>query len=155
MDSVLEVLRHHNYADNVFLMCKFWKGNPKFEILERTIRDICKKHHFNTLIADDPIRPDLWDNVKAHMLASSLGIAIFDKMDQQAPSVNVFIESGFMLGRGKDVLFLVEDTVPLPVDYGGKIVRRFDGSDSQTVRLSIEQELDSWLGSKRRRNFGR
>ncbi len=147
-EPVNRVLEHREYLSNVFLMCKFREGDPKFDALVRTVRAVCEKRRFRTVLADESVCTGLWDNVRAHMLACNLGIAVFDAMDGGSPSPNVYIESGFMLGRGKELLYLVQTGIEMPVDYVGRIVGYFDGSDSAKVEETVERELGAWLTSQ-------
>ena len=42
------------------------------------------------------------------------------------------------------MLFLVQESVRLPLDYVGGIVRYFGVYDSQTIRGTVECEVDTW-----------
>jgi hypothetical protein len=59
---------------------------------------------------------------------------------------NLFLEVGYMLGLGKEVLVLKDKTLrALPTDLIGRLYREFD---TRSVGNTVPAEVERWLTDK-------
>jgi protein-tyrosine-phosphatase len=138
------VLRDHpTPAKNVFLMMRFEASERNSDIFE-AVREMLQRYDLNVLRADSKYYYDnLWDNMRAYMDASDMGIAVFDKIDKNDFNPNVSFELGYMIAKGKKLLILKEQKLKaLPADILGKLYNNFDAT---RTRESLKDGLRRWL----------
>lgn len=83
---------------------------------------------------------DLWDNVSAHMWASSYGIAFFEDRRGRGMNYNLVIEVGAMLMAGRRCLLLKDSSIKrMPTDLVGKIYKSVDLDDPDTVTKAVHE----------------
>lgn len=127
---------------NVFLMMRF--GGPSERPVLDAVRPALSRYGLSMLRADKRSFADtLWGNVRVHMDASDLGIAIFDRGDVSVFNPNVSLEVGYMLAQGKPVLLLKEKQLSaLPTDLIGHLYKEYRAADPHgTVPALVHQWL--------------
>jgi len=108
------------------------------------IRETLKANGLCGLRADDKeYHEDLYWNVITYCHGCGFGIAVYDRLESDAPNHNVGLEVGYMQALRKRVCLLKDKTlVTLPADIVGKLYKPFDPQDP---RRTIAQPLDKWL----------
>ena len=95
-------------------------------------------------IADKAIYKDwLWDNVQLHLLCCKYGIAILEDKYRTELNPNLALEWGWMLGMGREVIFLKEkDFAKGRADWNGRISHEFDWDNPEPgIREAIRNRL--------------
>lgn len=113
-------------------------------MIVRSVRQVCRRHGIDAFRADDvEVAPELWTNIKAYMHGCDLGIAIFERLQNDVFNPNVSLELGYMLALGKPVCLLKDQTLKsLHTDIGGFLYRNFDPQGGDP---SVELVLGKWL----------
>lgn len=74
------------------------------------------------------------------------GIAVIERLEEDAFNPNVSLEVGYMLALGKSVCLLKDSTVrTLQADLIGKLYREFDPQDP---RKTIPPQVLAWMDDK-------
>ena len=143
------IARKNEYGDRktAFIMSAF-RHKEYIDI----VKDILEKHGIIPLITDGPVTEfddKVWDNIVIHMNVCDFGISIYaddsldnnkDSKERDKMNPNVSIETGYLLGLQKKVLFLKHDNLPkLPSDFGGEHYKSFHDY------TSLKTCLDNWL----------
>ncbi len=144
-----EIHSNGSYEDSVFVMTKY----PAAEETARAARlqyvvgfvssEIRRLGYRPRLASDRSFHRWLWDNVELHLCACARGVAIVE--DQYAPELNpnVAMEWGWMVGMGRDVLFLRESGFNHDrADWAGLLSHEFSWQDP---RPGIAAALTAFL----------
>lgn len=134
---------HTNADKTAFIMMQFRDTNQHTAISE-AIKNSLGKHGISGVRADDKeYHDDLFPNVLTYMHGSGFGIAVFERIEEEAFNPNVSLEIGYMLALGKPVCFLKDRTLKsLNADLIGRLYREFDSYEPDS---SIPPKLDKWL----------
>jgi hypothetical protein len=129
-----------------FVMMQFGASNAHNRALAG-IRSALDPHGLVALRADDKqYHDDLYFNILTYIHGVRFGIAVFDRIEDDAFNPNVSLEVGYMLGLNKSVCFLKDRTLrTLHTDLVGKLYRTFD---PQNPEGTIPNELFAWMGQK-------
>jgi hypothetical protein len=94
-----------------FIMMQF--GSTKaHEQVHAAIRNALDPHQFVALRADSKQYHDnLWMNILTYVFGCRFGIAVFERIEDNAFNPNVSLEVGYMMGIGKPVCYLKERTL--------------------------------------------
>lgn len=129
-----------------FIIMQF--GSTKVHTkLVTVIKDTLKKHNIVGLRADDKeYSDDLISNIRTYMHCADFGIAIFERITEDDFNPNVSLEVGYMMGLGKSVCLLKDQTLKnLQADLVGKLYKPFDPLD---VENTLPTQLEKWLSDK-------
>lgn len=128
---------------NAFVMMRF-RESVQYQAILESLRESLSYYGVNGLRADDKsYASSLWANVKSYMDACSLGIAVFEQIDDADFNPNISLELGYMMANDKSVLLLKEKRLKtLPTDVVGQLYHTFDAFDIQS---SIQQCVREWL----------
>ncbi|MNR18345.1 hypothetical protein D3C85_1350690 [compost metagenome] len=131
-----------------FIIMQFGNTKPHADVVN-CIRDTLAVHGIIALRADDKeYMDDLFANIKTYMHACDFGIAVFDRITEDDFNPNVSLEVGYMMGMGKDVLLLKDQTLRnLHTDLAGRLYKQFDTRDTQG---SMPAPINKWLADKGR-----
>ena len=112
------------------------------------IRNALDPHQFVALRADSKQYHDnLWMNILTYAFGCRFGIAVFERIEDNAFNPNVSLEVGYMMGIGKPVCYLKERTLhSLNTDLVGQLYREFD---LQSCAETIPPTLWKWMTDKR------
>lgn len=129
-----------------FIIMQFGNTKPHQAIVD-CIKDTLKKHGITALRADDKeYMEDLFPNIKTYMHACDFGVAVYDRITEDDFNPNVSLEVGYMLGMGKKVLLLKDQTLKaLQTDLTGKLYKAFDTTD---IDNSLPRHIDKWLSDR-------
>lgn len=135
-----------NAGINVFLMTSFDEKHKEFSgKVKSMINSLGPTCH----VANAPggLNTSLvWSDVAVYMNACDMGVAIFydDYGEDNAVNPNVCVEVGYMKGRNKPVLILMERSLgTLPVDLNGLNRVVFDKDDSNKILMEVKQWIDN------------
>lgn len=105
-----------------------FRDTPQNKLIAASITECTREYDLVVLRADQrSYYEELWENVKAYMDACSMGIAVFDQMDDDDINPNVSLELGYMIARQRTLLLLKEKRIKsLPTDICGRLYREFD-----------------------------
>lgn len=128
---------------NVFVMMRFLKTD-QMKSIHTAIRDSLAPLGFHAIRADDrDYTGELWTNVQVCMTGCSLGIAVFEDIDDRDFNPNVSLELGYMLARHKRCLILKEGRLPaLPADVVHRLYKDFD---MFKIGETVAHQVDRWL----------
>lgn len=128
---------------NAFVMMRFYEGK-QYQAILKSLRESLKYYGVNGLRADDKSYANLlWANVKSYMDACSLGVAVFEQIDNADFNPNVSLELGYMMAHDKPLLLLKEKQLEtLPTDIVGRLYHTFDSND---ISSTIQQCVRKWL----------
>lgn len=130
---------------DVFLMTRFLFNNfdAHSEIVQ-VLQEELEGYGLRLTRADwRQLHDELWSNVCNYMDNAQFGIAIFDKFDDVPPSLNVSLELGYMLAKGKRCLLLRDKRVSmLQADLAGHLCHEFDPDD---IRATVRSGVHTWL----------
>ncbi|MBW0000224.1 MAG: hypothetical protein JO015_14070 [Verrucomicrobia bacterium] len=124
-----------NYEASVFIMTKFPdKGSPEADRLTQiieTVKKAIKASGYVPRIAQGPkYYRWLWDNVELYLLGCARGVAIVEARYLPELNPNVALEWGWMVGMGREVLFLRESSFKHDrADWAGLLSSSFDWDD--------------------------
>ena len=126
-----------------FIIMQFGNTKPHKAIVA-CIKDTLKNHSITALRADDKeYMDDLFPNIKTYMHACDFGVAVYDRITEDDFNPNVSLEVGYMLGMGKNVLLLKDNTLKsLQTDLTGKLYKPFDTTD---IHRTMPQHIEKWL----------
>jgi hypothetical protein len=126
-----------------FVMMRFGTTRVHEEIVS-AIKQTLELNHIIGLRADDKqYHSDLFPNVLTYIYGCSIGIAVFERIENEEFNPNVALEVGYMLALRKPVCFLKDRTLKtLHTDLIGKLYKEFDQLDPGST---IPKELSKWL----------
>jgi hypothetical protein len=129
-----------------FIIMQFSSTKPHKELVD-CIRNTLTAHGITALRADDKqYMDDLFPNIKVYMHGCDFGIAVFDRITEDDFNPNVSLEVGYMMGMGKDVLLLKDQTLKsLQTDLTGKLYKSFDTTE---IAKTMPPQIDKWLTDK-------
>ena len=129
-----------------FIIMQFSKTKLHDQIAQ-TIKDTLKKHNIIGLRADDKeYSDDLFHNIRTYMHCADFGISVFERILDNNFNPNVSLEVGYMMGIGKNVCLLKDQTLTnLQTDLIGKLYKPFDLQD---VEDTLPKQLEKWLKDK-------
>ncbi|HEY3295710.1 MAG TPA: hypothetical protein VGL38_09745 [bacterium] len=145
-DGISRFLSEHGGHRTAFLMMKFTK-TKSHEQIARMLKDTLAEKGIIGLRADDKQYMDeLFPNIKVYMHGCNFGIAVFEQIQGDEFNPNVTLEVGYMLGMGKDVLLLKDNTLKdMPSDLIGRLYRPFD---TREIEQTLPPQVRSWLLDK-------
>jgi hypothetical protein len=108
-------------------MMQFGKTSA-YDQIYAAIRNALAPHQFVAFRADDKqYHDDLWWNVLTYVYGCRFGIAVFERIEDEAFNPNVSLEVGYMTGIGTPVCYLKERTLrTLHTDLVGRLYKEFD-----------------------------
>lgn len=129
-----------------FIIMQFSKTKAHEEIVQ-TIKSTLKKHNIIGLRVDDKeYSDDLFQNIRTYMHCTDFGISVFERILEDTFNPNVSLEVGYMLGLGKSVCFLKDNTLQqLHSDLVGKLYKPFDPQD---ILPTLPLQLEKWMKDK-------
>lgn len=138
---------HPDYDRNVFIMCRFSRGDQLLLQTEWELRIALRSYGLVPLRADDkfyPIDGILWNNVCVYMICCKYGVAILEDRGRDELNPNVTLEYGFMRALNKPVLLLADRKFQnMRADIIGKMIREFDISNvADTIRAPVKLWLE-------------
>ena len=88
----------------------------------------------------------LW-NILTYIYGCRFGIAVFERIEDEAFNPNVALEVGYMMGLGKPVCYLKERTLrTLHTDLVGQLYSEFDVENCEGNRVPHAAEMDGRQG---------
>jgi protein-tyrosine-phosphatase len=132
-----------NPRTNVFVMMRF-QDTPQQAAILQTLTEELSHYGLHLLRADQKAYTDsLWANVKAYIHACSLGIAVFEQINDRDFNPNVSLELGYMLAQQKPVALLKEQRLAaLPTDLLGHLYKPFDAFN---IEATLRPNIKEWL----------
>lgn len=129
-------------------MMRFLETDQMREIHEGITAELADRDYQGIRADDRDYTGELWSNVEVCMIGCSLGIAVFEDIEQREFNPNVSLELGYMLGRQKRCLLLKERRLPdLPADVVHRLYKPFDAFNiEETVRAQIGRWIEVDLG---------
>jgi hypothetical protein len=129
-----------------FIMMQFGKTKAHEEIV-KAIRTVLNSHGIEGIRADDQeYHDDLSHNVATYMYGCGMGIAVFERIEEDEFNPNVSLEVGYMFALKKPVCLLKDKTQKtIQADLVGKLYKSFDPQDPIN---SIPVEISKWLKDK-------
>jgi nucleoside 2-deoxyribosyltransferase len=139
-------VHHRNPNRTAFIMMQF-RDTEQHTTISEAIKNSLGKHRISGVRADDKeYHDDLFPNVLTYMHGCGFGIAVFERIEEEAFNPNVSLEIGYMLALGKPVCFLKDRTLKsLNADLIGRLYREFDSYKPDT---SIPPQLNKWLNDR-------
>ncbi len=136
-----------------FIMMQFGRTTAHEGLLE-ALKDSLREHGIEALRADEKeYHDDLFYNVLTYLHGCRFGVAVFERIEEEAFNPNVSLEVGYMMALGKPVLLLKDKTLKaLQTDLAGRLYKVFD---SLNPAESIPTEVARWLGDRRLTGSGR
>lgn len=137
---------HASRARTAFIMMEFG-GTQAHKQIADAIRVALEPHNIVGLRADDKqYADDLFANVQVYLQGCDFGIAVYERITNEAFNPNVSLEVGYMVALGKPVCLLKDRTLKtLNSDLVSKLYKEFDPQDPGGT---IPQQLSSWLRDK-------
>lgn len=127
--------------------------NPIALEIANAIKEELEAFGFKGRFAGDKVEPyskHLWDNNEVYMRGCKYGIAIFEGMPGNVDvkcgtNHNVLVETGFMWGKGAEVLILRDphEYSVLPTDLQGILHRDFDQKELGLIKL--REAVREWI----------
>jgi hypothetical protein len=129
-----------------FIMMQFGRTSAH-EAVVGAIRSAMLSVGGVALRADDKeYHEDLFQNIRTYMHGCDFGIAVFERISSDDFNPNVSLEVGYMIGMGKPVCLLKDQSLrTLPADLVGRLYRPFD---SLHPLETAPQELLRWLSDR-------
>jgi len=128
--SVISFFRVNNDPNikHAFIMTSFEKNYEK--AIEKALEEVKKHYLVETHMANTngEVSDDLFANISGLMHCCDFGIGIFfdDSKKGNAINPNLALEVGYMLGIGKKICYLKDNSLPqLPVDLISKIYTKY------------------------------
>jgi len=137
---------HPDPRKAAFIMMRFTETDAHSEIV-RVIQGTMAKHGIEAMRADHKeYHDDTFSNIKTYMNGCGFGIAIFERIEEEAFNPNVGLEVGYMMALSKPVLLLKDKTLKtLHADLNGKLYKSFDTRDPGATLPSV---IEKWLKDK-------
>jgi nucleoside 2-deoxyribosyltransferase len=113
----------------------------------KSIRDALAEQGITALRADDKdYHDDLFWNILTYIYGCGIGIAVFERIEQEEFNPNIAFEVGYTMALKKPVLLLKDQTLNnLNADLIGKLYKEFD---PQSISGTIAPQLQRWLKDK-------
>jgi uncharacterized protein YodC (DUF2158 family) len=129
-----------------FIMMRFAETDAHSDIV-RVIQETAQKHGIKAMRADHKeYHDETFSNIKTYMHECGFGIAVFERLEEEAFNPNVGLEVGFLLALNKPVLLLKDRTLKtLQADLNGKLYRPFDTAKPDTTLPPV---IEKWLKDK-------
>lgn len=129
-------------STNVFVMMRY-RDDSKFGEIENAIRASLLQFGLTARLAKDgAVQDHIWANIVAYMTSSSLGIAVFEELEQRDVNPNVSLELGYMLALERRCLLLKDRRVSaLQTDMCGRIYRSFDPDN---IHATVSEQVARW-----------
>jgi hypothetical protein len=126
-----------------FIIMQFGTTKVHSELV-RVIKDSLKQYNIIGLRADDKeYSDDLFSNIRTYMHCADFGVAIFERVTEDIFNPNVSLEVGYMMGLGKPVCLLKDQTLKnLHTDLVGKLYKPFD---PLSIDGTLPSQLQKWL----------
>jgi hypothetical protein len=146
LGKYIESFRSDYSQKTAFIIMQFGKTKVHDSLVE-VIKETLKQHNIIGLRADDKEYADeLFTNIRTYMHCADFGISIFERVTEENFNPNVSLEVGYMMGLGKPVCLLKDQTLKsLPTDLIGKLYKPFDTLD---VGNTLPNQLEKWLADK-------
>ena len=137
---------HPDSRQNAFVMMRFGETKAHTSIIT-AIRRTLSKYGIKGLRADDKqYHDDLFPNVLTYIHGCDLGIAVFERLEEEYFNPNVSFEVGYFRALRKPVCLLKDKTLKtLHTDLVGKLYKSFD---PQNPEETVPPELEKWLRDK-------
>lgn len=139
-----------SYGNSVFVMTKYPSDQDKDKpaaqlqaVIDAVVKGIRDRNYQPRLASEHAHHRWLWDNVELYLFACGRGVAIVE--DQYLPELNpnVAMEWGWMVGMGREVLFLREESFKHDrADWKGLNECTFKWDDPGT---GVSAALDAFL----------
>ena len=146
-ESLQKFLRDYPETNrNAFIMMRF--GDTKaHDSIFKSIKSVLNKYGINALRADEKeYHEDLFPNVLTYIHGCNVGIAVFERLEEEEFNPNVSLEVGYLRAQRKSICLLKDKTLKtLQTDLVGKLYKSFDPQDPENTIL---KELESWLRDK-------
>jgi hypothetical protein len=138
------------YENSVFLMTKFPEdGDATAEasqlrnVIDEVMKGVKARGHVPRIASEKDYHRWLWDNVELYLFGCARGIAIVEDKYRQELNPNVAMEWGWMVGMGREVLFLREKEFARGrADWSGLMPYQFEWNNPSP---GIQAALDKWL----------
>lgn len=126
-----------------FILMQFRETRPHEQIVE-AIKAGLAEHGITGVRADDKeYHEDLFPNVLTYMHGCGMGVAVFERIEEQVFNPNVSLEFGYMYAMRKPLCLLKDQPLTaLHTDLVGKLYRSFD---SYNPADTIPPQLSRWL----------
>ncbi|HZX16189.1 MAG TPA: TIR domain-containing protein [Pseudomonas sp.] len=136
-----------DYRKNCFLIMSF-RETPFHREVHAALRKILSQHGFNLLRADDrAYSDDVLSNIETYIFGSKFAFSVHDRIENENHNANVSLEIGYLMGQGKHVCLLKEQSVnSLPSDLQGRLYVSFSMFN---IESSLAIAVEGWLKSKR------
>jgi hypothetical protein len=137
---------YDEHSKTAFVMMQFG-ATPAHSKIFDSIHSALAKRQITALRADaKQYHDDLFPNVLTYIYGCNFGIAVFERIEQEAFNPNVALEVGYMFGLHKPVCILKDQTLKtLQTDLVGKLYRQFHPQDPAET---IPNALEGWLKDK-------
>ena len=125
-----------------FIVMKF--GSDPHSEIAATIKTTLASMGLVGLRADDKhYHPDLLWNVLTYIYGCHAGIAVYERIQSDVENANVGLEVGYLMGIGKNVCLLKDDTLArLQTDLIGRLYLPFD---TRKLAETLPPVLRKWL----------
>ncbi len=129
-----------------FIMMQF-QPTPAHDGITEAIKASLGEHGIVGVRADEKqYHDDLFPNVQTYLHGCGFGIAVFERIEEEAHNPNVALEVGYLLAMGKPVCLLKDRNLKtLQADLVGRLYRQFDSYDPAGT---IPPQLSRWLNDK-------
>jgi len=137
---------HPDSRKAAFIMMQFGESKAHASIVEAISKSF-QPFGIRALRADDKqYHDDLLSNVLTYVYGCGMGIAVFERIEEDSFNPNVAFEVGYMLASGKPVCMLKDKTLStLHSDLIGKLYKQFDPLDPAET---IPPEIWKWVNDK-------
>jgi hypothetical protein len=129
-----------------FILMQF-RDTKAHEQIARAIKEGLAAHGITGVRADDKdYHDDLFPNIVTYMHGCGIGVAVFERIEEERFNPNVSLEVGYMYAMGKQLCLLKDRTLTaLHTDLMGKLYREFDPYDPDGT---IPPQLSRWLNDR-------
>ena len=129
-----------------FIMMKFGTTKAHEKIVEAIKATLASVGIVGVRADDKQYHDDLFSNILTYMYGCSLGVAVFERIEEEEFNPNVSLEVGYLLALKKPVCLIKDKTLrTLHTDLVGKLYKVFDPYDPETT---ISGSLKQWLNDK-------
>jgi hypothetical protein len=134
---------HPNGAATGFVMMRMLP-RPEFEEILAAIKQALSKHGLTATRADDKsYAPELFPNVQTYVYGCGFGIAVIERIEEEAVTPSIAMELAIMAALNKPVCLLKDRTMQkLPTDLQGHLHEDFD---TRNPKGTIGKAIDKWL----------
>ncbi len=129
-----------------FILMQF-RNTKAHEQIAQAIREGLAAHGIAGIRADEKeYHEDLFPNVVTYMHGCGMGVAVFERIEEENFNPNVSLELGYMYAMRKPLCLLKDRTLTaLHTDLMGKLYREFDPYDPDGT---IPPQLSRWLNDR-------